>query len=83
MPHKSQTQPLIIYPFWRHNLEQEKKNHFHFFLISILVNIQKQRIKADGKHQDLNQYVFGRGFTLKRSMQEHISHNTFNYWSIH
>lgn len=44
-------------------LNERKKNSFHFFLISILVNIQKQIIKADGKQQDPNQYIFGRGFT--------------------
>lgn len=63
LPHMSQTQTFIIYPSQRHNPEQEKKIHFHFFLISILVNIQKQIIKVDGKQQDPNQYIFGRGFT--------------------
>lgn len=79
----SQTQTFIIYPSQRHNLEQGKKIHFHFFLISILVNIQKQRTKADGKHWDLNQHIFERGFTLKHSTEEHISDNAFNYWSTH
>lgn len=72
-------QTFIISPLQTHNLEQEKHFRFHFFLISVLVNIQKRRIKAAGKCQDLKQYTLGKGFTLKCSIQERISHNICNY----
>lgn len=81
--HAPHVPDLYYLPFPKTQSWTREKNHFHFFLIIILVNIQKQRIKADGKHQDLNQYIFGRGFTLKHTTEEHISHNTFNYWSVH
>lgn len=70
---------LYYLPFPKTQSRTREKIHFYLFLISILVNIQKQRTQAGGKHQDLNQYIFGRGFTLKHSTEELISHNAFNY----